>query len=51
MEYAKCKNDICYILNKNICCCECLETNRCESLCPAYKFDECEQRFYEKSKE
>ena len=47
MKFAKCINDICNILDKNICCCDCLNTDRCEFVCPAYKFDECEQRFYE----
>lgn len=47
VKFAKCINDVCNILNKDICCCDCLNTDRCEFVCPAYKFDECEQRFYE----
>lgn len=48
MENAKCKNDICNILGKNICCCDCEQINRCEFICPAYKF-ECEKRYYKET--
>lgn len=50
MGDAKCMNDICNILNKNICCCDCLEIRKCEFVCPAYRF-ECEKRYYEETEE
>lgn len=47
MEDAKCMNGDCNILNKNICCCDCLEIRKCEFVCPAYKF-ECEKDIMKK---